>query len=86
FLIIVKEATEQKLSEMMKELDQLTENKDLVEHISFSYGATSKKHISESLTILMRRADLNLYEMKEKHKEIKEKIANELARKLELKK
>lgn len=83
FLIIVKEATEKKLSEMMVELNHLTENKDLIEHISFSYGVTIKKDISETLTILMRRADLNLYEMKETHKDIKEKIANKIAKKLE---
>ena len=83
FLIIVKEADEKKIHEMMKELNHLTESKDIIEHISFSYGATTKKDISETLTILMRRADLNLYEMKETHKEIKEKVANELAKKLD---
>lgn len=76
FLIVVKDANEKKISDMMKELNHLTENKDLIEHISFSYGATTKQDISETLTILMRRADLSLYEMKETHKGIKEKVAS----------
>jgi diguanylate cyclase (GGDEF)-like protein len=83
FLIVIKKATEDKIEEIMGKLISLTKNKDLVENISFSYGYAVKKYKNDTLTMLMRRADLMLYKMKEDHKEIKERIATELTKKLD---
>ena len=84
FLIVVKKTTEEKIEEMMGKLVSVTRNDDLVENISFSYGYAVKKYKNDTLTMLMRRADLKLYQMKEDHKEIKERIANELTKKLDV--
>ncbi|PKK99467.1 MAG: hypothetical protein CVV57_02795 [Tenericutes bacterium HGW-Tenericutes-2] len=83
FLIVIKKTTEEKIQEIMAKLISVTQSDDLVENISFSYGYAVKKYKNDTLMMLMRRADLKLYEMKETHKEIKEKIAAELTKKLD---
>ena len=83
FLIVVKKTTEEKIEEIMGKLVLATRSDDLVENISFSYGYAVKKYKNDTLMMLMRRADLKLYDMKETHKEIKERIAKELTKKLD---
>jgi diguanylate cyclase (GGDEF)-like protein len=70
FVVISKDATHDKLDDIIHRIIENTKHDDPLKHISFSYGkALRRPH--ELLHTMLKRADERLYHMKEEKKDYK---------------
>jgi diguanylate cyclase (GGDEF)-like protein len=81
FLVILKEKTKEQAQEMVNKIITLTEDKDLVKNLGFSYGIAQKETKRDSFSKVLFEADALQYEMKAKRSEIKKKLEEHLASK-----
>lgn len=77
FVVVVKEASHDKLDEIIKLILAGTQSENRLEHISFSYGKAMRKP-NEQLHTMLKRADMRLYEMKSNRKDYKNDLIKAL--------
>lgn len=78
FLIIVKEADEEKLKSVVRFIRERTEHHNPIEQISFSYGLALRNNQYPTFKELLQFADKKLYQKKESHKRRKETLIKAL--------
>jgi diguanylate cyclase (GGDEF)-like protein len=77
FVVISKDATHDKLDDIIHRIIENTKHGDPLKHISFSYGkALRRPH--ELLHTMLKRADQRLYHMKEEKKDYKDSLIQAL--------
>lgn len=78
FLIVIENATSEKLKLMVKFIEERTHHQETILNISFSYGMAIKHHKHESIVNLLKQADIKLYQKKSSKDKEKERLIEAL--------
>jgi len=73
FLLIIKEASEKIIKDIIDRLNEITKSKDKLKTIGFSYGYSINKQ-KKSTSVVLSKADELLYEMKKDREVEKDKL------------
>lgn len=75
FLLIIDSADKKKIEDVIQHINKESTSKDPLENIGFSYGYAIQKK-DEDLSIVLSKADINMYQMKATREEEKKKLEN----------
>ena len=73
FVLIAKKADQKKMDDLMVRIIEGTTHKNPLENVSFSYGMTIRKN-QEPLHVMLKKADILLYEMKDSRAAYKKEL------------
>lgn len=81
FLLVFEETTINELKQIITELHKMVFHKDVLKNISFSYGMCIKNDEYDSISKVLKKADEQLYQMKENRRLEKQALINYLEKK-----
>ena len=74
FLLIALNKDKNDIEEIIYDLKILTNDKDLLKHVGFSYGYSQNNYANKTFKRVMTEADANQYTMKASRKKVKEEL------------
>jgi diguanylate cyclase (GGDEF)-like protein len=78
FLLIIEDASSRDENMIIEKVKGLAQNDKLEKNIGFSYGLASRSKPTDKITVILKKADVKLYQMKSERHHIKSKLKDHL--------